>query len=597
MTLPLSSVSERLNALRVCMKHHDFSAFIVTNYDPHHSEYSAEHWFSRQWITGFTGSSGDAVITQNGGGLWTDGRYYIQATEQLAGTGIDLFKARLTDTPTIPQWLEQTLPNGSKIGVDGRTISHEFLTQLTSACSKKQIEVVLIHDLIGEVWSDRPSRPQQPVFEHATQYAGESVSSKLSRIRQSMREDNIQHHLIATLDDIMWTLNIRGGDSPYCPVSESYLLISDSLVTLFIAQAKLPASIKQNLLSIGIDSRPYEEIEKALSNLQDNESLRYCPTHTDSLLISALNTLIDTVEGPTYAALMKSIKNPIELENMEHTLCLDGSAVVKFSHWLTENVDTNSVCELSAEQQLMSYRKELPGYISESFHTIAGYAEHGAKMHYAATEESNKQVESNNFFLVDSGAHYPGGTTDITRTFHFGKISESQSRDYTLVLKSVIRLTQARFLKGTRGCNLDILARGVLWQHGIDYKCGTGHGVGMCLNVHEGPQSFSQALIDQPLEPCMVITNEPGIYRDGQYGIRIENIMKVVELEETDFGQFYGFETITLAPIQTTAIITSMLELGEKEWLNNYHKTVFEKLSPHLDDEHIQWLAQATLAI
>ncbi|MGF1763181.1 aminopeptidase P family protein [Aliivibrio kagoshimensis] len=595
--MSLPHTSDRLQALRTNMKQHEFAAYIVTNFDPHHSEYSADHWFSRQWITGFTGSAGDAVITPTGGGLWTDGRYYIQANEQLSGSGIDLFKARLNDTPTIPEWLAQTLEKGSKVGVDGRTINHDFLLQLHSAFVDKEIEVVLTHDLIGMVWHDRPSRPKQSLFDHLIDYAGETVTDKLSRTRLKMNNDGVQHHLISTLDDIMWTLNLRGGDSPYCPVSESYLLVSDCSATLFIDLDKLPSAIQQNLQQVGVRVQPYESISKVLSQLPDDDALRYCPKHSDSLLISYLNRSTKAVQGPAYATLLKAIKNTVELESMENALCLDGVAVTKFAHWLDDNVPRDAVCELSAEHQLMSYRREIPNYISESFHTIAGYAEHGAKMHYAATNESNKQVGTQQFFLVDSGAHYPGGTTDITRTFHFGKVSDIESRDYTLVLKSVIRLTQARFLKGTRGCNLDILARGVLWQHGIDYKCGTGHGVGMCLNVHEGPQSFSQALIDQPLEPGMVITNEPGIYRDGQYGIRIENIIKVVELEENEFGQFYGFETITLAPIQTSALTHSMLDGGEKEWLNQYHQTVFEKLSPHLNKADTEWLAQATAAI
>ncbi|MCG9575263.1 aminopeptidase P family protein [Vibrio tubiashii] len=595
--MTLTTVPQRLNALRDGMQKHNFDAYIVTNNDPHASEYSADYWLARQWISGFTGSAGDVVVTKDGGGLWTDGRYYIQGAEQIEGSGLSLFKARLAETPTIAQWLAQTLPDNATVGVDGRSISKQFFDELTSAFADKSIRVVLEHDLISPIWHDRPSRPTAPVFNHPIEVAGLTCGEKIAQIHQYLNDEKADALLISTLDDVMWTLNIRGGDTTYCPISEGYLLADKQSCRLFIDNRKLTQQVVAALEESQVHIHDYEHLSPALNLIEKGARVIYTTKNCDSLLASQIKSELCLIDRPCPVTLMKAQKNSTELASMEETLRQDGVAVVKFMQWLDEQVPSGKVTELNAEQQLMGYRKQIDGYLGESFRTIAGFAEHGAKMHYAADETSCYQVDESHFFLVDSGGQYPGGTTDITRTFHFGTPSAQERKDYTLVLKAVIRLTQTRFMKGSTGANLDIMARGVLWQHGIDYKCGTGHGVGVCLNVHEGPQNFSQNPAEVALRPGMVITNEPGVYREGVHGVRIENIMKVVELEENEFGTFYGFETITLAPIATKMIDKSMLDSSEIEWLNHYHQQCWSKLSPDLDEQGKVWLEKATQAI
>ncbi|KIE22520.1 Xaa-Pro aminopeptidase [Vibrio sinaloensis] len=595
--MTITSVSERLTALRDGMKAHQLDAYIVTNNDPHSSEYSADYWLARQWISGFTGSAGDVVVTANGGGLWTDGRYYIQAAEQLEGSGLDLFKARLPETPTIAQWLAQTLPEHAVVGVDGRSISQLFYTQLTQAFAKKSIRLVVEHDLISPIWDDRPSRPKARLFTHPLDVAGQTTSEKIAHLRRYLTEQDANALLVSTLDDVMWTLNIRGADTSYCPISESYLLIEQTSSRLFIDSDKLSPEVVAALTEHRIHLHDYDHLSTALNLLSAGTTLLYSAKYCDSLTVRQLKPELTLIDTPCPVTDMKAQKNPTELESMEEALRKDGVAMVKFMKWLDEQVPSGQVTELNAEQALMGYRKQIDDYVGESFRTIAGFAEHGAKMHYAADSESSYSIDESSFLLVDSGGQYLGGTTDITRTFHFGSPSRREKHDYTLVLKAVIRLTQTRFLQGSTGANLDIMARGVLWQHGIDYKCGTGHGVGMCLNVHEGPQNFSQNPAEVPLKPGMVITNEPGVYREGEHGVRIENIMKVVEIEQNEFGSFYGFETITLAPIATNMIDKSMLDSSEIAWLNQYHQRCWQQLSVDLNEDEKRWLKQATLAI
>ena len=592
-----NTVAERLSALRKGMTTQQVDAYIVTNYDPHTSEYSAEHWLARQWISGFTGSAGSVVVTHNGGGLWTDGRYYIQAEEQLHGSGLDLFKAKQPETPTIPQWLAATLPNQARVGVDGRSINQEFYLELKQAFSGKGIEIVLEHDLISPIWQDRPVRPSAKVFNHDIQYAGVSTKHKIGQLREYLHTQQAQALLISTLDDVMWTLNIRGGDTDYCPVSEAYLLVSQDHCRLCIDNTKLNLEVSDELLKNGVSLHQYDHVIAVINLLDNKGKVIYNPKSTDSLLISGIKSELTLEALPCIVTQQKAVKNAVELSNMKETLRCDGVAMVKFMYWLQQQVPSGQITERSAEECLMAFRKQQPGYISDSFRTIAGFGEHGAKMHYAASENSNSAINETAFFLVDSGGQFLGGTTDITRTFHFGNPNERERRDYTLVLKAVIRLTQSRFLKGTTGANLDILARGVLWQHSIDYKCGTGHGVGMCLNVHEGPQNFSQNPAEVPLEPGMVITNEPGIYREGEYGIRIENIMQVIEIEKNEFGTFYGFETITLAPIASHLLKIEMLTRDEIDWLNNYHQRCMTLLSDGLSQQEATWLTRATQPI
>ncbi|WP_447400136.1 aminopeptidase P family protein [Vibrio harveyi] len=589
-----NSVNQRLSSLRDAMATYNVAAYIVTNNDPHNSEYSADHWAGRTWISGFTGSEGNVVITAQGGGLWTDGRYYIQAEEQLHGTGLNLFKARQPETPSIPKWLASTLEAGSTIAVDGRSISYAFHQELNQALEPKNIQIILDLDLLTPIWHDRPSRPTEQVFEHPVAFAGIETKQKLADLRSWLADNHVNGLLVSTLDDVMWTLNIRGADTPYCPVSEAYLVVEQTRATAFIDKAKLPVEIEKQLNEQGVSVRHYDYVSQYLNQQCEGLSLAFNPSYTDSLLVSAIEQNVSLKPMACPVTDMKASKNPTELANLEQSLKDDGVAVVRFMSWLEDQVPSGLVTELSAEAQLKSYRRQTRHYVSDSFRTIAGFAAHGAKMHYAADEESNAVVNESNFFLVDSGGQYLGGTTDITRTFHFGSPTIKQRKDYTLVLKAVIRLTQTRFMKGSTGANLDIMARGVLWQHGIDYKCGTGHGVGICLNVHEGPQNFSQSHREVELKPGMVITNEPGVYREGEYGVRIENIMKVVEVEQNEFGTFYGFETITLAPIATSMLDVTLLSQDEVDWLNHYHTQVYKALSPSLDAHDKTWLQGAT---
>lgn len=589
-----NSVNQRLSSLRDAMATYNVAAYIVTNGDPHNSEYSADHWAGRTWISGFTGSAGNVVITTQGGGLWTDGRYYIQAEEQLHGTGLNLFKARQPETPSIPKWLASTLEADSTIAVDGRSISYAFYQELKQALEPKNIQIILDLDLLTPIWHDRPSRPAEMIFEHPVAFAGIETKQKLTDLRAWLGDNRVDGLLVSTLDDVMWTLNIRGADTPYCPVSEAYLVVEQTRATAFIDKAKLPAEIEKQLNEQGVSVRHYEYVSQYLNQQCEGLSLAFNPSYTDSLLVSAIEQNVSLKPMACPVTDMKASKNPTELANLEQSLEDDGVAVVRFMSWLEDQVPSGLVTELSAEAQLKSYRRQTRHYVSDSFRTIAGFAAHGAKMHYAADEESNAVVNETNFFLVDSGGQYLGGTTDITRTFHFGSPTIKQRKDYTLVLKAVIRLTQTRFMKGSTGANLDIMARGVLWQHGIDYKCGTGHGVGICLNVHEGPQNFSQSHREVELKPGMVITNEPGVYREGEYGVRIENIMKVVEVEQNEFGTFYGFETITLAPIATSMLDVTLLSQDEVDWLNHYHTQVYKALSPSLDAHDKTWLQGAT---
>jgi len=589
-----NSVNQRLSSLRDAMATYNVAAYIVTNNDPHNSEYSAAHWADRTWISGFTGSAGNVVITTQGGGLWTDGRYYIQAEEQLHGTGLNLFKARQPETPSIPKWLASTLEAGSTIAVDGRSISYAFHQELKQALEPKNIQIILDLDLLTPIWHDRPSRPTEQIFQHSVAFAGIETKQKLADLRSWLGDNHIDSLLVSTLDDVMWTLNIRGADTPYCPVSEAYLVVEQTRATAFIDKAKLPVEIEKQLNEQGVSVRHYDYMSQYLNQQCEGLSLAFNPSYTDSLLVSAIEQNVSLKPMACPVTDMKASKNPTELANLEQSLKDDGVAVVRFMSWLEDQVPSGLVTELSAEAQLKSYRRQTRHYVSDSFRTIAGFAAHGAKMHYAADEESNAVVNESNFFLVDSGGQYLGGTTDITRTFHFGSPTIKQRKDYTLVLKAVIRLTQTRFMKGSTGANLDIMARGVLWQHGIDYKCGTGHGVGICLNVHEGPQNFSQSHREVELKPGMVITNEPGVYREGEYGVRIENIMKVVEVEQNEFGTFYGFETITLAPIATSMLDVTLLSQDEVDWLNHYHTQVYKALSPSLDAHDKTWLQGAT---
>lgn len=583
----------RLKALREQMKQHGMDAYIVHSADPHNSEYSAAHWHARRFLSGFTGSAGTLVVTQNGGALWADGRYHIQAEEELQDSGLQLQKQGLPTTPELDQWLFSTLPNQATIGFDGRTFDLARIQGWQGTLAAKKVSWKTHLDLLNEIWTDRPPLPISPLQDHAVTYAGVSREDKLTQLRSYMSKRSLTHYLVSALDDVAWLTNTRGGDVAYCPVAEAYALVTMEAATLYIDPAKVSESLRQALTKSGYLLAGYEQVGEQLQRCPPGSRLQLDPNTTNYQLFQSLpNWLAKQLESSQIAH-FKAIKNPTEQQHFRTTLATDGVAFVRFAHWLEHTLKEQSITELEAEQVLAEFRSMNPDLMDLSFRTIAGYGANGAKMHYAASADKPVQISTDSFFLIDSGGQYPGGTTDITRTFHFGTPTEQQKSDYTLVLKGVIALSQARFLEGTMGIQLDIIARQHFWQQAINYGCGTGHGVGFCLNVHEGPHSLSPKWIREPLKPGMLVTNEPGVYRQNEYGIRIENILLVQEDTENAFGRFYRFETLTLAPISKQALDPSLLNQNERNWLNQYHQQVEKELSPHLNEDERLWLHQA----
>ena len=593
----MNLISDRVQALREQMKQFKISAYIIPSTDPHNSEYVAEHWQGREWISGFTGSSGTVVITENDGGLWTDGRYFIQAEQQLEDSGIRLFKDQTQAVPTFMEWLAETLKKEARVGFDGSVVTIAQTRKMEESFKEKNIQIVSEHDLLDLIWENRPTLPNKKIFLHDEKFAGKSSQQKLEELREEMKKQKVDHHLITTLDDIAWLYNFRGDDVSFCPVAIANAIVSLDQAYLFIDPMKASQEIVKKLMAEGITIQPYNEIGLILNNLPDGDSILISPQNLNQKLHHQIPEKINIVEGRHLTTLMKAVKNPIEIAHYKECLRRDGVAMVQFMKWLDETVPMGTVTELSAEKQLAAFRRQQEHFFDLSFNTIAGYKEHGAMMHYAATAKTDVTISNEGFFLVDSGGLYFDGTTDITRTFNYGPLSEAEKKDYTLVARGNISLAKAKFKKDSRGMNLDVLARAPMWAEGIDYGCGTGHGVGFFLNVHEGPQNLSQKLVDVPLVPGMVITNEPGIYRAGKHGIRIENIMLVVEDEKNEFGEFHRFETITLAPINTKPIIKEMMTGNEIQWLNDYHQRVYNELSPRLNEEENKWLFENTKVI
>ncbi|MEM1229622.1 MAG: aminopeptidase P family protein [Pseudomonadota bacterium] len=580
-----------LARLRAAMVEAGITACIVTNFDPHHSEYSGVHWLAREYFSGFTGSAGDLLVLADGGGLWTDGRYSIQAAEQLRGTDIAVFMTRVEGLPSLADHLASVLGAGDTVAVAGHTVNVAMYQALEAASAQAGFAVRTDLDLPDQVWADRPPRADAKALDYPLEFAGASTADKLGDLRSDLAAARRDAIVISALPDVCWLLNVRGGDVPFCPLLEGFLYVDRARAVFCVDLQKIDGALRARLEGEGVALAGYDEISALVSDATGALSL--CPQSTSAALYRSVPQGVDVTLAPPPTEVRKACKNPVELAAFREALRHDGVAMVRFARWLEAQVPTGTVTERSAEAHLRALRATQPHFLEESFHTIAAYGAHGALMHYAATAETDVTVGTDTLFLVDSGGQYLGGTTDITRTFAFGELSELERLDYTRVLQAVIRLTQTRFRKGARGCNLDIMARGVLWQHGIDYECGTGHGVGQCLVVHEGPQNFSQRLVDAPLVPGMSITNEPGIYREGRHGVRIENIMAVVEAEETEFGVFYGFETLTLAPIQTAPLVVSALSDDELSWLNGYHVRVYESLASLLDGEEQRWLQRA----
>lgn len=596
----MNKIAERLEALREELRREHLSAFVFPTTDPHNSEYTADYWKGREWISGFTGSAGTAVVTLKSAALWTDSRYFIQAAEQLKGTEFQLMKLKIEGTPTISEWIASELStsdsqSSTEIGMDGMVNTVAVVEKMKEELKQRGgITVRTNFDPLARIWKDRPQIPQSPVEIQPMELAGEETTSKLIRIRQALRARHADGMLVTALDDIAWTLNLRGSDVHCNPVFVSYLLIASDKATLYINKVKLTAEVRDYLKSQGVETADYSEVSKGLKDYFEYNIL-LDPDEVCYTLYQQVTRNI--VRGSSPIATMKTVKNEREQQGFRSAMLKDGIAMVKFLKWLDENIGKQTLTEISMSDKLESLRAEQPLYRGLSFDTIAGYEAHGAIVHYEATPETDIPLHAAGFLLLDSGAQYQDGTTDITRTIALGPLTEEQRRVYTLVLKGHIQIERCKFPAGASGTQIDILARESLWREGLNYLHGTGHGVGSYLSVHEGPHQFRMEWKPAPLVAGMTITDEPGIYLEGKFGVRIENTLLIIPYKQTEFGQFLQFESLTLCPIDTRPIVKELLLPEEIAWLNDYHQQVLTTLSPHLDGEEKEWLKDACAAI
>ncbi|MBZ9634305.1 aminopeptidase P family protein [Clostridium sp. FP1] len=589
------NVKERVEELRHEMRERGIEAYIVPSSDPHQSEYVAEHYTARTFITGFTGSAGTAIITLTDAGLWTDGRYFIQAESQLKDTGVTLFRMGETGIPTVEEFLKQNLNKGAKIAFDGKVISVEYFRGLKKSLESSEFSYEVSEDLIDKIWKDRPQRPCSQVVLHDVAYAGESRESKLAKVVLEMKTMGAEYYVISGLDDIAWLLNIRARDVKCNPLTIAYAVVSEEKYYLFIDDRKIDSGARAELEKANVEIMPYDSIGEFLGKIKAGAILLDA-ARTSTWIYSAIK--IKVIEAMDITTRFKAIKNDIQIENTRNAMVRDGVAMVKFISWLKKTIKTRNITEIEASDKIEAIRSLGENYYDLSFASISAYKANASMPHYSATQKEQATIVQESLYLLDSGAQYLDGTTDITRTLAVGPLTIEEKTDFTLVLRGMINLTMQRFLYGTTGSNLDIIARIPLWNAGMDYKHGTGHGVGFFLNVHEGPHRISVAANTVKLEKGMVVSNEPGVYKAGKHGIRIENLVVVEEIENTLYGgQFMKFETLTLCPIDLEAIDVSLLTVEEKTWLNNYHKTVFEKLSIYLEGEELEYLKQATVAI
>lgn len=590
-------IEKRLAALRDVMKQESIDAFIFPSTDPHNGEYVPEHWEGRKWISGFNGSAGTAVVTMDAAALWTDSRYFLAAAEQLEGTEFKLMKERIEGTPSIIKWLGMKLSFVSSpvVGVDGMINSEASVAELIAGLrAEGGITVRTNFDPLERIWTDRPPVPQNKINIHPLEYAGESCASKLARIRAKLKDMHACGMLVAALDDIAWTLNLRGTDVHCNPVFVSYLLITPERATLFVDDSKLDDSVREYLKGEGVDTDNYNKVKDALAAYSEYNIL-LDPCEINHTLFSAVRC--EKVTQPSPIQYMKTVKNSTEIEGFHNAMLRDGVALVKFLRWLKPAVEAGGETEISIDRKLTSLRAEQKLFKDISFDTIAAYQEHGAIVHYEATPETDVPLRPEGLILIDSGAQYLDGTTDITRTIALGDVTEEQKLVYTLVLKGHIQLELCKFPRGASGTQLDALARKDMWRYGLNYMHGTGHGVGSYLNVHEGPHQIRMEYKPAPLVEGMTVTDEPGLYLAGRFGVRTENTLLIVPYKNTEFGSFLGFEPLTLCPIDLSPVKKDMLLLEEKEWLNAYHRTVYDRLSPLLEGEDREWLASACAEI
>ena len=590
----MSQIPERLRALRKAMVQHQISAYLVPSSDPHQSEYVAPRWETRAWLSGFDGSAGTLVVTHEEAGIWTDSRYFIQAEAQLAGTGVSLQKQRIPHAPEHVAWLTQHLKSGQRLGFDGRVVSLSQARLLKRKLTPKGIQLEASHDLAELVWSDRPALPSSTIFDFGLQYAGAPREDKMARVREWLAQNELDAVVLTALDDIAWTLNIRASDVDYNPVCLSYLIIGKTTAQWFVGKERVGEELASAMSQAGVQLAAYDAIDDALRQFPAAQRLAIDPAGLSFYHFELLAGK-DLAEHGSPITAMKAVKNETEIAHYRQVMRKDGVALLRLFRWLEQELQSRGVTEVEVAERLAQFRAQQPGYQGESFGAIVGYKGNGAIVHYRAMPDTCATLRQEGILLLDSGGQYLDGTTDITRTVALGPATDDQRRHFTLVLKGMIALARAKFPRGTGGAQLDTLARQYLWQDGLNYGHGTGHGVGFFLNVHEGPQGFATSAVTSrgrtAFEPGMVTSNEPGFYRTDHYGIRIENLILCVANETTDYGEFLRFEDLTLFPIDQRLIDKKLLNQEEKDWLNDYHQQVWEQLSPLLDnDDEVNWL-------
>lgn len=592
-------IENRIERLRELMEREKIDAFIIPSSDAHNGEYIADHWKSREWISGFTGSAGTAVVTMKSAALWTDSRYFLQAEEQLDGTEYQLMRLRMEGTPSITEWLGAELAekSGATVAIDGSTSTYNTVQAMTMAL-RKQGGITLRTNLdpMSRIWTDRPALPQKPIRKHPMEWAGTTAADKLTAIRRRLAAVHADGMLVSALDDIAWTLNLRGADIECNPVFIAYLLIASRGATLFTECSRVSDEVKEYLNDNGVELRPYNKIGEGLAHYFEY-SILMDGNETAALMPRYMPSRTQVIYAPSPIPLMKAVKNEAETAGFRRAMVSDGVAMVRLLKWIKPAVAKGGVTEMGVDDKLTALRSEDPAYVEKSFETIAAYENHGAIVHYEPTADSDVELCPEGLLLLDCGAQYDCGTTDITRTIPLGPVSEEQRLVYTLVLKAHIRLEMAQFPAGANGTQIDAIARSVLWSRGYNYLHGTGHGVGAHLCVHEGPQQIRMEYVPTALKAGMTITDEPGVYLAGRFGVRIENVLLIVGGDSTECGNFLRMEPLTLCPIDTTVIDRWLLDDYEVEWLNDYHRRVYEELAPHLADDERQWLAEATAAI
>ncbi len=589
---------EKLKRLRKLMQERNLSAYIIPTDDFHSSEYVGSYFKAREYMSGFTGSAGTLVVLPDQAALWTDGRYFLQAAEQLKDSEIVLMRSGQPEVPSIEKYLQDHLPKEAIVGFDGRTVNRKFVGSIQKKTDTKRITFDGREDLVGKVWEDRPDLSKEPVWELDVKYAGKSRTDKIQEVRIKMQEEKADYLLVTALDEIAWLFNLRGGDIAYTPVFLSYLLLTKEQITLFVHEEIFAEELRVKLLQEGVDIQPYDAIEESVRNLPAGKKIWLDGSVVNYRLTESIPESVEILDQSSPVVLMKAVKTSTEMQNMRAAHVKDGVAVTRFIHWLKTKIGREVITEMGAAEKLETFRAQMDGYLGQSFGPIIAYGPHGAIVHYAATEQTNVEMKKESFCLADTGGHYKEGTTDITRTIALGELTEEEKRDYTLVLRGNLALGAARFLEGVSGQNLDILARQPLWDAGLDYNHGTGHGVGYILGVHEGPQRFhwrtAPGTKSVVLEEGMIISDEPGLYLEGRFGVRLENLVLCRKAEKNEYGQFLYLEPLTMVPFDREAILPQLMTERELEWLNEYHRKVYAALAPEMEEEELVWLREMT---